>query len=324
MYCILYPLLKSLHTHTDRHTRAQTHKRRYKICLVGFFVTVVLPNLKYMWGFQGYKDEFDRQRREHDDQVGDESRANDLDPALERERTRIRTRIARSVVKARSNATCQSKCAYGQKCCTPQQSLQPCEHPGCSMLVHRSCVGNEDAIDILCPEHLTAASTNVNSSPAPAVSVRRSLFSPDPLTTVEDIDSDSEQPVISAPTAGDDTILPKHCSYGQQCIHVEGQDGGELRRCSVGVRCPHWTHRLCSMEVGKNMEGVWACPLHAMVTPQPATPAMLSRVDGPTPRRQGRGGAGRKAAVPFVAGFGQLPDLLKKNYNKGPRAQVKA
>ena len=44
---------------------------RSKIRVVGFLVTMILPNMKHAWGFAGFKDQHDKLRRESDDDIED-------------------------------------------------------------------------------------------------------------------------------------------------------------------------------------------------------------------------------------------------------------
>ena len=66
---------------------------RSKVCLVGFLMTMVLPNMKHAWGFAGFKDKHDALRRKAEDTIEDGSRASDCyrvaNVQLEKERQRI-------------------------------------------------------------------------------------------------------------------------------------------------------------------------------------------------------------------------------------------
>ena len=50
-----------LSTLTDEWVTAFTPFRS-KVCLVGFLMTMVLPNMKHAWGFAGFKDQHDKLR----------------------------------------------------------------------------------------------------------------------------------------------------------------------------------------------------------------------------------------------------------------------
>ena len=65
-----------------------------KVCLVGFLMKMVLPNLKHAWGFAGFKDEHDALRRKRESEIPDASRGEESvhripNVELEKERQRI-------------------------------------------------------------------------------------------------------------------------------------------------------------------------------------------------------------------------------------------
>ena len=66
---------------------------RSKVCLVGFLMTMVLPNMKHAWGFAGFKDRHDALRREAEATIEDGSRSSDChrvaNAQLEKERQHI-------------------------------------------------------------------------------------------------------------------------------------------------------------------------------------------------------------------------------------------
>ena len=161
-------------------------------------MTIVMPNLRHMWGFQGFKNQFDRIRREQDDELEDMARPDSQCPDLDRERQRRLRRIARAADKARL-----SKCVYCQQA---GKDLVHCEHPGCSQLMHKQCHEEKysSAIDILCPLHATRAGTKRQHgmTPPPEITGRPSnkITCPENLSSVRRTlfhEPDEESPAVS-------------------------------------------------------------------------------------------------------------------------------
>lgn len=237
---------------------------KYKTCLIGFYVTLLLPRLKKMWGFQGYKDQHDKMRREHDDEIHDATRDCQHSTAIEQERQWVQNRIARSAQRSAlltRNKSVSQACAYGDLCGNQQeQQLQPCEHPGCKQFVHRSCSERfcTEQNVIYCRAHANITDKRQkrphDKTPPPAITgrsvskilrtcdadkVRRTLFCrPVDTTTTEDEIGENN---INKPT-------DKTCSFGI-LYKYRGSDW-IMHACGVSVGCKNIVHRACSLEVG--------------------------------------------------------------------------
>ena len=118
---------------------------RSKVTLTGFLVTMVMPNLEHVWGYAGFKDQFDLLRRQQDATVRDDrfdtSAGRVQNNFLEKERNRLH-RVQARQIKRRKERTTDAQCSYAgcNGCKHPNDVLHPCENPGlCPNFTHERC-----------------------------------------------------------------------------------------------------------------------------------------------------------------------------------------